>query len=153
MSGARRAGHRGTAAFACEACGGAIRVPIDRPRESVDCPACGRSHPIRVDESVARTGELTRCLVCGLDRLYVQKDFNKRLGIAIFVVAALLSVPTWGLSLVVATLLDFGLYYLLGDVTLCYRCAVQYRGFRRNPEHRPFDLHVAEAIDNEPRAV
>lgn len=142
-----------TAAFACDACNRAIRVPIDRPRDGVDCPGCGRRHPIRADEAIVRTGDLARCLVCGLDRLYVQKDFNKWLGIAVFAVAALLSVPTWGLSLLVATALDLGLYYFLGDVTLCYRCAVQYRGFRKNPEHHPFDLHVAEAIDNEPRAV
>jgi hypothetical protein len=142
-----------TAAFACDACGRAIRVPLDRPRDGADCPGCGRRHPIRVDDALVGSGVLSRCLVCGLGRLYVQKDFNKRLGIAIFAVAAILSVPTWGLSLLAATLLDVGLYHLLGDVTLCYRCGVQYRGFRKNPEHLPFDLHVAEAIDNEPRAV
>jgi hypothetical protein len=146
-------GRKRTAAFACEACNRAIRVPIDRPRRSVTCEGCGREHPIQIDEAVLASEDLARCLVCGLDRLYVQKDFNKWLGVAIFAVAALLSVPTWGLSLVAATVLDLGLYHLLGDVTLCYRCAVQYRGFRRNPEHQPFDLHVAEAIDNEPRAL
>lgn len=98
-------------------------------------------------------GPLERCLRCGSERLYVQKDFNRTLGLAVFVVAALLSLPTWGLSLLVATVIDLGLYFLLGDVTICYGCNTQHRGFAKNPAHGPFDLHVAEAIDNQPRAV
>jgi hypothetical protein len=142
-----------TVAFVCEGCDRPLRIPVAGPRDGVECPACGRLHALHVDADRVRDGVLTRCLVCGLDRLYTQKDFNRRLGIGIFVVAALLSVPTWGLSLVVATLLDAGLYLFLGEVVICYRCAVQYRGFQRNPAHQPFDLHVAEAIDNEPRAL
>jgi len=142
-----------TAAFACDACGFAIRVPIERTSAGVDCHGCGRRHALRVDTELLRSGDLERCLSCGLDRLYTQKDFNRALGIGVFAVAAVLSVPTWGLSLVVATALDLGLYFMLGDVTICYRCAVQYRGFRKHLRHQPFDLHVAESIDNQPRAV
>jgi hypothetical protein len=140
-------------AFVCEGCDRPLRIPVAGPRDGVECPACGRLHALRVDAVRVRDGVLIRCLVCGLDRLYTQKDFNRRLGIGIFVVAALLSVPTWGLSLLVATLLDAGLYLFLGEVVICYRCAVQYRGFQPNPAHQSFDLHVAEAIDNEPRAL
>jgi hypothetical protein len=96
---------------------------------------------------------LERCVRCGEDRLYTQKDFNRKLGLGVFVVAALLSVPTWGLSLLAATIIDFMLYHLIGDVTLCYGCSTQHRGFRRNPRHGPFDLHVAEAVDRQPKAV
>ena len=152
MSAPRVPRRRMTAAFMCDGCGRTIRVPVDRPRDGIECPGCGRRQPIQVDSAVVQSGDLARCLVCGLDRLYTQKDFNKRLGIGIFAVAAILSVPTWGLSLVIATLLDAGLYLLLGDVVICYCCAVQYRGFNRSSAHVPFDLHVAEAIDNEPRA-
>jgi len=128
-------------------------VPIDRVLDEVACPGCGRRHPLRVDGPMLESGLLTQCLVCGLDRFYTQKDFNKKLGIGLFAAAALLSVPTWGLSLLGATILDYGLSKTLGDVTICYRCLVQYRGFRPGPGHGPFDLHVAEAIGNEPYAV
>jgi hypothetical protein len=120
---------------------------------SVACAACGHRHTLHGESDERPDGALRRCLRCGLDRLYVQKDFNRKIGLGVFVVAALLSVPTWGLSLLVATLIDLGLYFLLGDVTICYGCNTQHRGFARNRAHGAFDLHIAEAIENQPRAV
>ncbi len=106
---------------------------------------------MRVDAGAIGSGRLERCLRCGGDRLYTQKDFNRKLGLLVFAVAAVLSVPTWGLSLLAATLIDLLLYHLIGDVTVCYGCRAQHRGFRKNPQHGPFDLHVAEAVDRRPR--
>ena len=40
--------------------------------------------------------------------------------------------------------IDAGLYALLPDVTVCYRCQAHLRGFVRNPRHHAFDLHLAE---------
>ena len=42
---------------------------------------------------------------------------------------------------------------MLGDVTICYGCGAQHRGLAVNPEHGPFDLHVAEQVDRMPRPV
>ncbi|HEU4401736.1 MAG TPA: hypothetical protein VFT43_06485 [Candidatus Polarisedimenticolia bacterium] len=140
-------------AFVCDGCDRPIALRIERPRAGIDCPACGRSHLLRVNEATITSGRIDRCLRCGLDRLYVQKDFNRKVGLGIFVLAAILSVPTWGLSLLAATLVDLTLYYVLGDVTICYGCGTQHRGCRRNPAHGAFDLHVAEAVDARGRAV
>jgi hypothetical protein len=117
------------------------------------CPACGRREPLRAADGGAPASPLARCLRCGGEDLYVQKDFNRTVGLWVFIVAALLSVPTWGLSLLAATLIDLALYYALGEVTLCYACGAQHRGFPRNPAHGPFDLHVAEAVDRRPRTA
>jgi hypothetical protein len=127
-----------------------VYAALDPPAAEAVCPGCGRAQPLR---SVASAGAVDRCLRCGLDRLYVQKDFNRMVGLGVFLVAAVLSVPTWGLSLLVATIVDLALYAVLGDVTLCYGCGTQHRGFARNPAHGSFDLHVAEAIDHQPRAI
>jgi hypothetical protein len=140
-----------TVAFACESCGRAIFVPAGTTKEDDGCPGCGIRHPLRLDPAALQ--RLTRCQCCGLERLYVQKDFNRKLGLAVFAVAALLSVPTWGVSLLVATILDLVLYRLVGDVTICYGCAAQHRGFPVNPDHQAFDLHVAEQVDRQPRPV
>jgi hypothetical protein len=70
-----------------------------------------------------------------------------------FVLAAILSVPTWGLSLLAATIIDRILYYLLGDVAICYGCNTQHRGFEKNPAHGDFDLHVAESMERRARTV
>jgi hypothetical protein len=126
---------------------------IERTGRAAACLGCGREHDLGRDGALLESRLLSRCLRCGLDRLYVQKDFNKKAGLWVFIVAAALSIPTWGLSLVAATLIDLALYYVLGDATLCYGCGTVHRGFRRNPQHGPFDIHVQEAVDRRPRAA
>ena len=56
-------------------------------------------------------------------------------------------------SLLVATIVDRILFYLLGDVTICYGCNTQHRGFAGNPDHGEFDLHVAESVERQPRTA
>jgi hypothetical protein len=142
-----------TVAFVCEGCDRAVHVPAAAAGDGSVCPGCGRTHGLLLDPSAAGPRCLESCLRCGLDRLYVQKDFNRKIGLAVFVVAAVLSVPTWGLSLLAATLIDLALYYALGDVTVCYGCGAQHRGFVRNPAHAAYDLHVAESIERRPRTA
>jgi hypothetical protein len=140
-------------AFACDGCARAIVHEAEGPAETVGCPGCGRRHPIRVEAAPEGSRRVEHCLRCGLDRLYVQKDFNRTMGLAVFAVAAVLSVPTWGLSLLAATLLDVLLYHLLGEVTICYGCGAHHRGGSKNPAHGPFDLHVQESVDRRPRTA
>ena len=140
-------------AFVCERCNRPIYAAPDRSIDVAECAHCACRHSLWVDVESLESRRLQHCLRCGQDRLYVQKDFNRKIGLWVFIVAAVLSVPTWGLSLLVATLVDFGLYYMLGDVTICYGCNTQHRGFYRNPGHGAFDLHVADAIDSQPRAI
>jgi hypothetical protein len=117
------------------------------------CPGCGRLSGVHPLEGPGEGRLVPRCLCCGLDRLYVQKDFNKKAGLWVFIVAAVLSVPTWGLSLLAATLIDLVLYYSLGDATLCYGCGAVHRGFRKNPAHGAFDIHVQERVDRRVRTA
>lgn len=140
-------------AFVCGRCEQPIYHLIDGPRNTVECDGCHGGQSVRVAAPALAAGRVDRCLRCGHDQLYLQKDFNRKIGMGVFVVAAILSVPTWGLSLLAATLIDLGLYYLLGSVTICYSCGAQHRGFAKNPDHRPFDLHIAEAVEGRPQAV
>jgi len=87
---------------------------------------------------------LTRCLACSSERLFVQKDFNRKVGVAIVVVGAVLSPWTYGASLVVCMLIDYGLYYLVPEITVCYGCDAIHRGFAHNPAHRAHDPLLAE---------
>lgn len=89
------------------------------------------------------------CPACQGRQLYVQRDFNQRAGLAIVVVGALLAPFTpYYSSLFLAGLVDAGLYVLLPEITVCYRCHAHFRGFRRNPGHAPFDLHLDEQYDS-----
>jgi hypothetical protein len=138
-------------AFVCDRCDRPVHAPVDAEAAGAVCRHCGEAYGLR--DPAPGSPLLERCLRCGEGRLYTQKDFNRKLGLGVFVIAALLSVPTWGLSLLAATIIDFMLYHLIGDVSICYGCATQHRGFRRNPQHGPFDLHVAETVDRRPKVV
>ena len=59
-------------------------------------------------------------------------------------------IPAFAVLLSTAAL-DVALYYLVPDVTICYRCLSQYRGTGTNPEGRilPFDLAIGERYRQE----
>jgi hypothetical protein len=105
-----------------------------------------------MNESIVKQNIITACVSCGHDILYVQKDFNRRAGLAIVVVGIVASVyllarsqPMFAMAaLGLTALVDFLAYRLVGEVTVCYSCHAVYRGFNRNPEHEPFDLKKLE---------
>jgi hypothetical protein len=105
-----------------------------------------------MDQALEKEDFVRNCVGCGHDTLYVQKDFNRTLGVAIVVAGSLISLyffsksrPLYGmLALFVSAGIDFLIYSLVGEVTVCYACHAIYRGFRRNPNHGPFDLKDLE---------
>ena len=50
--------------------------------------------------------------------------------------------------LVLASIADLTLYHWLTEVTVCYRCHAELRGFVPNPEHGAFDIHRAEEYES-----
>jgi hypothetical protein len=109
---------------------------------------CGAEPRPEVADALRDGGPIERCPVCHGGQLYVQRDFNQKAGLAIVVAGALLApfTPFYS-SLIVAALIDAGLFALLPEITVCYRCHAHFRGFARNPRHQPFDLHLAEQYD------
>jgi DNA-directed RNA polymerase subunit RPC12/RpoP len=134
-------------AFACPACGGEAVCGLDGQGR---CRACGSEARLDVPEATRQARVVERCPACGSPLLYVQRDFNQKVGLGIVVVGAILApfTPFYS-SLIVAALVDAGLYALLPEITVCYRCHAHFRGFARNPRHQAFDLHLAEQYDVE----
>lgn len=132
-------------AFACPACGGEAVAGLDGAGR---CTACAAEAPLEVPAALAETRTVEACPACGGTLLYVQRDFNQKAGLAVVVAGALLAPFTpYYASLVVAALVDAGLYAALPEITICYRCHAHLRGFARNPRHQAFDLHLAEQYD------
>jgi hypothetical protein len=132
-------------AFSCPACGGEAVCGLDgRGR----CRTCGAEATLAIPPSARETAIVEHCPACASAFLYVQRDFNQKAGLAIVVVGAVLApfTPFYS-SLIVAALVDAGLYALLPEITVCYRCQAHFRGFARNPKHQAFDLHIAEQYD------
>jgi hypothetical protein len=105
-----------------------------------------------MNDSIVGPGIVTTCVSCGHDNLYVQKDFNRQVGMAIVGVGIVASLyffarnqPVLAMASLAATaVVDFLVYFLVGEVTVCYACHAVYRGFGRNTEHEPFDLKKLE---------
>jgi hypothetical protein len=105
-----------------------------------------------MDDTILNLNMVTQCVSCGHDALYVQKDFNRQVGMAIVGLGIVISIyffarsrPIYAMgALAVTALVDFLAYFLVGEVTVCYSCHAIYRGFKRNPEHEPFDLKRLE---------
>jgi hypothetical protein len=136
----------------------AFRCPQCRAEATADllghghCPACGQPTDLPVSASLTDERIVDRCPACDGRQFYVQRDFNQKVGLAVVVVGGALAPFTpYYSSLFVAALVDAALYAVLPEITICYRCQAHFRGFRRNPEHQPFDLHIAEQYGS-PRA-
>ena len=144
-----------TLSFECPACNAPNRLELSLKQTAIVCQDCSHTTPARpgsVDDV-----KLLRCVLCGTEELYVQKDFPHRLGLTIVGLGIVLSSVAWGLRrsllalgiLLLTAALDACLYYLVGDATVCYRCLAQYRGNERNPAHAPFELAIGERYRQE----
>ncbi len=127
----------------------------DLSRTEAVCACCGQSVPLRITQRMRRENVVDRCAVCDCHKVYVQKDFNRTLGVTIFAAGAIVSLMLYGKNLVwqaFAVLLgcaaaDGLLYKVLSDVTICYKCQTQYRKFSTNPDNQAFELGLAEKFD------
>jgi hypothetical protein len=121
------------------------------------CLKCASTRELRGE--MMDGGGLRACPWCATDDLYVQKDFPQGLGLAIVVVGFIVSTVFWYLDrpvpalavLLISALVDMALYYVVPDVTICYRCLSQYRGHGANPAGRfhAFDLAIGERYRQE----
>ena len=137
--------------FKCRSCAGEVAI-APSPAKRVECPHCNADVEIFMNNSILNRGVVTTCVSCGHDRFYVQKDFNRQVGMAIVGLGIAASVyffarsqPIFAMaSLGVTALADLLAYFLVGEVTVCYSCHAVFRGFHRNPEHETFDLKKLE---------
>jgi hypothetical protein len=129
-------------AFTCPGCG---REATSGLEGRGLCPHCGAKTALEISASLRESRIVDLCPRCTGDRLYVQRDFNQKAGLLIVIVGAVLAPFTpYYSSLFVAAAVDAVLYAVLPEITVCYRCGTHFRGFRRNPKHQAFDLHIAE---------
>jgi hypothetical protein len=120
--------------------------------QAPECPGCRQRVELRPTASVQNGGLIDLCAACGHPDLYVQKDFNRGLGIAIVVIGMgiclyffIIDLPFIAMAgLVAMAVVDAAIYVVVGSVTVCYACHAIYRKFPRNPAHRQFNLELLE---------
>jgi hypothetical protein len=139
--------------FACPCCEAPGRLLI--PGQTAwQCPAC--DHRVAAyDRAAAQT--LPVCAVCGNAELYKKKNFPHTLGLTILTIACVVSFITylnyqqlWTWIILGGTaLFDIALFLWVGDAVVCYRCGAQHNQFTPGPEHKPFELGIAERYRQE----
>jgi hypothetical protein len=135
--------------FLCPACEAPAVVGLPFPEGRWRCPRCTEEPPEFEPGRLQEGTPISRCALCAGERFYVQRDFNQKVGCGIAGIGAVLSPFTYGISLIVCLGIDLVLYFLVKEVTVCYRCGAIYRGVPKHPDHGAFDLHVAEIVQQE----
>jgi len=134
--------------FRCKRCGNGMWMESDRGSAEVSCGRCARVQHVDADRGLDEQGQLVRCFVCECDKLYRQRDFNRKMGVIVVAIAAVLAPFTRYISLVVAALIDFLLYVSVGEIALCYHCGCIHRGFDFPESIEGYDLATHERYEN-----
>lgn len=129
----------------CPTCGSSIEVLPDHHAAKVECDVCKHVLDVKFTHE-HEEGLLKECPVCTRMDFYKQKDFNRAIGVALFVVAAILSIWTYGLSLVALYLVDLFLFRKLSLVAICYKCKTNFRKVKNIEEIRDFDHEMNDRI-------
>jgi uncharacterized paraquat-inducible protein A len=144
--------------YECPQCEAVGRVDRVEAASAATCPRCQAVRALS-SQALAEDGSLVACPWCATEDMYIQKDFPHVLGLAIVVTGFAMSTVFWffyrpvlAFAVLLATAaVDLLLYYLVPDVTICYRCLGQCRGPGSNPDGRfqPFDLSIGERYRQE----
>lgn len=129
----------------CPHCKSSVEVLPDQSASMVDCDVCKGVINLKFTRE-HEEGILHQCPVCERMDFYKQKDFNRKIGVLLFVIAAILSIWTYGLSLVALYLVDLFLFRKLSVVAICYKCQTVFRQVKNISEIRDFDHEMNDRI-------
>ena len=140
----------------CPECAGRLPIAAAEAPAAVLCGGCDRAISLAVSDKVRAGEEVDACPVCGGSEVYVRKDFDPKLGLAVIITGALVSAGFYWyeMDLVAygvlggAALLDLVVYGRLRDLEVCYRCHTEFRGDHRRTGE-VFDLHTADVLELE----
>ncbi len=138
--------------FRCPRCQALQSVDPAEAEPPVPCASCNAEIPVSLSEPIRKQNLVDSCPCCGKSAFYIQRDFNRNLGLGIVILFAFIGlIFVWldrplffYLSLGAGALIDCVLYIILPEITVCYVCKTTFRNTEKNPAHGPFDLHIAD---------
>ena len=134
-----------TTHITCPECGSGIHIHPKVSAEAAQCSVC--QHVVELNCSTdLEGGQVKQCPVCGRHDFYSQKDFNRKIGVLLFIVAAIASIYTYGLSLVFLYLIDLFLFRKLKPIVVCYKCQTIFRNAKNAHEIPGFDHEMNDRI-------
>ena len=143
-----------TVQFTCKNCGSGIHVYPSTEASKIVCDVCQLEQPVHFTKE-HEEGTLKDCPGCERMDFYSQKDFNRKLGVALFVLAAVASTlmlwfglnPFWYLSsFIFLYILDFILFRRLNQIAICYKCNAIFRGVSNINQIEGFNHEMNDRI-------
>lgn len=143
-----------TAHFTCKNCGSGIHVYPSVEAHIVVCEVCQQEQAVYFNQSHV-DGILQDCPGCQRKDFYSQKDFNRKLGVIFFVLAAIISTimlwvglgPEWYLStFIVLYAVDFLLFRRLNQIAICYNCEAIFRNVQNIGEIPGYNHEMHDRI-------
>jgi hypothetical protein len=129
----------------CPQCKSSIDIEPTAEVNATQCSICTHVMDLKMNASLV-AGELKECPVCDRKDFFKQKDFNRKIGVALFVIAAIASIWTYGISLIVLYLMDLFLFRKLGWAVVCYNCQTIFREIKNIDEVEPFNHEMNDRI-------
>lgn len=129
----------------CSECKSGIHVLPSQDANFVKCDICGHETPLKFQPDHIESC-LKDCPVCERKDFYSQKDFNRKIGVILFVIAAILSIWTYGISFIVLYIFDLILYKTLGKIAICYKCQTIFRKVQNIDEIAGFNHEMNDRI-------
>ncbi len=126
----------------CPACKQHGLVPI-ASFQNIVCPTCQTVW----GKTAALEKIFESCPCCQNRQFYTQKDFNQALGCAIMALGIILVPWTYGLSLPVFAVIDWGLRKKVKDIVVCYKCGSEFHDFSIPQNCKPFMHHIGLKYD------
>ena len=134
-----------TVTLTCKNCGSAIDIIPTLDATKAECGVCKHHMDVKFNQD-HMNGILKDCPCCARKDFYSQKDFNRKLGVILFVIAAILSIWTYGISFIVLYLFDLILFKKLGLIAICYKCQTIFRKVANVKEIPGFNHEMNDRI-------
>jgi len=110
----------------CRECGSGIHIYPRMDAKFANCDVCAKDTEITFSKE-HEGGILKECPCCSRKDFYSQKDFNRKIGVILFVIAAICSIWTYGISFIVLYMADLILFKKLPKIAICYKCNTIFR--------------------------
>ena len=134
-----------TVTITCPECGSGIHIYPNAESKIAGCDICQHQVPVHFNHEHEQ-GILKDCPCCERKDFYKQKDFSRMIGVALFVIAAILSIFTYGISFIVLYLFDLLLFRKLSMIGVCYKCQSIFRNVSNIKDLRVYDHEMNDRI-------
>lgn len=134
-----------TVEITCPECGSGINIYPAVDAKTAHCDVCQATVPTKFN-SEHTEGRLCDCPVCERKDFFQQKDFSRKIGVLLFVIAACFVPWTYGISLIILWLVDLFLFRRIPNVVICYKCQTNFRGLSNLKEIPQFNHEMNDRI-------